>query len=109
MLLTLNQRWTNIIAYGEPELYLALFELNLNKMKSADLETVAEMEPEESAVISGFTDEVLANKLLEMGFLPGTAIRFNFKAPMGDPVCVTVSGFDLSLRMEEARSITILN
>jgi ferrous iron transport protein A len=67
------------------------------------------MEASESAVISGFTDELLANKLLEMGFLPGTAIRFNFKAPLGDPVCVTVSGYDLSLRVEEARAITILN
>ena len=67
------------------------------------------MEPSESAVISGFSDDMLANKLLEMGFLPGTAIRFNFKAPLGDPICVTVSGFDLSLRMEEARSIIILN
>lgn len=67
------------------------------------------MEPTESAVISGFSDDLLANKLLEMGLLPGTAIRFNFKAPFGDPVCVTVSGFDLSLRVEEARSIIILN
>ena len=67
------------------------------------------MEAAESAVISGFTDELLANKLLEMGFLPGIAIRFNFKAPLGDPVCVTVSGYDLSLRVEEARAITILN
>jgi ferrous iron transport protein A len=71
--------------------------------------TVAEMLPTESAVISGFSDEVLANKLLEMGFIPGTAIRFNFSAPLGDPVCVTVSGLDLSLRLDEARSITILN
>lgn len=67
------------------------------------------MAASESAVISGFSDEVLANKLLEMGFLPGTAIRFNFKAPLGDPICVTVSGLDLSLRMDEARSITVLN
>jgi len=67
------------------------------------------MEPEESAVISGFLDEMLSNKLLEMGFLPGTAIRFNFKAPLGDPVCVTVSGYDLSLRLQEARSIIIFN
>jgi ferrous iron transport protein A len=73
------------------------------------IKTVADMSPDESAVISGFMDEILANKLLEMGFLPGTAIRFNFKAPLGDPVCVTVSGYDLSLRVEEARCITILN
>jgi ferrous iron transport protein A len=74
-----------------------------------NIKTVADMSPNESAVISGFVDEILANKLLEMGFLPGTAIRFNFKAPLGDPVCVTVSGYDLSLRVEEARCITILN
>jgi ferrous iron transport protein A len=73
------------------------------------LKTVAEMETDESAVISGFTDEIIANKLLEMGFLPGIAIRFNFSAPLGDPICVTVSGFDLSLRLDEARAITILN
>ena len=77
--------------------------------KESNLKTVAEMEPGESAVISGFSDDQLSNKLLEMGFLPGTAIRFNFTAPFGDPVCVTVSGLDLSLRLDEARSITVLN
>lgn len=78
-------------------------------MADITAKTVADMAASESAVISGFSDEVLANKLLEMGFLPGTAIRFNFKAPLGDPICVTVSGLDLSLRMDEARSITVLN
>lgn len=78
-------------------------------MKEAASKTVADMHPAESAVISGFSDDLLANKLLEMGFIPGTAIRFNFTAPLGDPVCVTVSGLDLSLRLDEARGITILN
>lgn len=78
-------------------------------MKGAQSKTVADMFPQESAVISGFSDDLLANKLLEMGFIPGTAIRFNFTAPLGDPVCVTVSGLDLSLRVSEARSITILS
>ena len=67
------------------------------------------MVPGETAVISGFTDEEISVKLLEMGFLPGTAVRFNFTAPFGDPVCVSVSGLDLSLRISEASSITILN
>ncbi|MEJ0055209.1 MAG: FeoA family protein [Bacteroidota bacterium] len=67
------------------------------------------MKPGESAVISGFTDEQLSVKLLEMGFLPGTIVRFNFSAPFGDPVCVNVSGIDLSLRLEEAGTISILD
>ena len=71
--------------------------------------SVAEMVPGETAIISGFLDDHLSVKLLEMGFLPGTAIRFNFAAPLGDPVCVTISGYDLSLRLDEAAVISILN
>ena len=71
--------------------------------------SVADMVPGESAVISGFSDDEISVKLLEMGFLPGTAVRFNFTAPLGDPVCVSVSGLDLSLRLSEAASISILN
>ena len=67
------------------------------------------MIPGETAVISGFLDDQISVKLLEMGFLPGTAVRFNFTAPLGDPVCVSISGYDLSLRLEEASTITILN
>lgn len=71
--------------------------------------SVAEMKPGEVAVIAGFTDEFLSIKLLEMGCLPGAAIRFNFTAPLGDPICISVLGYDLSLRYEEAAAITILN
>lgn len=67
------------------------------------------MKPGESAIIAGFADEQLAAKLLEMGFLPGTVVRFNFTAPLGDPVCVNISGYDLSLRLEEASTISILD
>jgi ferrous iron transport protein A len=67
------------------------------------------MLPGETAVISGFRDDMLSVKLLEMGLLPGTVVRFNFTAPLGDPICITVSGFDLSLRVAEASTIIILN
>jgi ferrous iron transport protein A len=73
------------------------------------VKNLSQMAPGESGIIAGFTDEELSFKLLEMGFLPGTAIRFNFSAPFGDPICVTVSGYDLSLRVEEAATISILN
>jgi ferrous iron transport protein A len=71
--------------------------------------SVAEMKPGEVAIIAGFTDDFLSVKLLEMGCLPGAAIRFNFTAPFGDPICISVLGYDLSLRVEEAAAITILN
>lgn len=82
---------------------MPVFKINLNKLNTS----VAEMKPGQTAVIAGFTDNELSVKLLEMGFLPGTAVRYNFKAPLGDPICVSVSGLDLSLRLEEAATITI--
>ena len=66
------------------------------------------MRPGEVAIISDLMDEFLAVKLMEMGCLPGATIRFNFRAPLGDPICITVSGYELSLRLEEASTISIL-
>jgi ferrous iron transport protein A len=73
------------------------------------MKNVAEMRPGELAVISGFTDDTLSVKLMEMGCLPGAAIRFNFTAAFGDPVCISVAGYELSLRLEEAAAISIVN
>ena len=70
--------------------------------------TVADLHPGETAVIAGFSDPNLANKLMEMGFLPGNAIRFNFKAPFGDPVCISVGNYDIAVRLSEARTILVL-
>ena len=70
---------------------------------------VSEMKPGEVGIISGFTDDYLSVKLMEMGCLPGIPVRFNFRAPFGDPVCISVSGYELSLRLEEAATISIVN
>lgn len=70
---------------------------------------VSQMRPGDTGIISGFTDDHLSVKLMEMGCLPGASIRFNFKAPFGDPVCISVSGYELSLRVEEAATISIVN
>ncbi|MGC1242845.1 MAG: FeoA family protein [Chryseosolibacter sp.] len=70
---------------------------------------VSEMRPGDVGIIAGFTDEYLSVKLMEMGCLPGIPVRFNFKAPFGDPICISVSGYELSLRLEEAATISIVN
>jgi len=71
------------------------------------MSTVAEMHPGEEKMITGLADDGISLKLLEMGCIPGTKLTFNYKAPMGDPVCVSVSGYDLSLRISEAISIIV--
>ncbi|MEJ7643227.1 MAG: FeoA family protein [Chryseolinea sp.] len=72
-------------------------------------QNVAQMRPGDVAIVTGFTDAIISVKLMEMGCLPGSSVRFNFTAPLGDPVCISVSGYELSLRLEEAASISILN
>jgi ferrous iron transport protein A len=71
--------------------------------------TVAHMKPGETGIVTGFSDDQLSVKLMEMGCLPGSPIRFNFSAPLGDPVCVSLAGYELSLRLEEAATISIVN
>lgn len=66
------------------------------------------MQPGEVSIIKHLTDEELSGRLLEMGCLPGAQVEFNFRAPLGDPVCISVSGYTLSLRLEEAATITIM-
>ena len=69
---------------------------------------MSELRPGESGVIVGFADEALSVKLMEMGCLPGVAVRYNFAAPLGDPICISVLGYELALRIEEASTISIL-
>lgn len=69
--------------------------------------TAAELLRGESGIINALTDEQLSLKLLEMGCIPGSRITFDFAAPLGDPICVNVSGYQLSLRKDEAATITL--
>ncbi len=71
--------------------------------------SIAHMKKGELAVVSSFSDEHLAAKLMEMGCLPGATVRFNFAAPLGDPLCITVAGYELSLRLDEACTVLILS
>ena len=44
-------------------------------------------------------------RLFDMGVTPGTEILLRKKAPLGDPIEITVRGYELSLRREDAEMI----
>ena len=46
-------------------------------------------------------------KLMEMGCVPGEDILLEQIAPFGDPISVKVSGYSLSLRLNEAEDIEV--
>jgi ferrous iron transport protein A len=72
------------------------------------MRSVASLKPGEKGTVNNFKDEYLSLKLLEMGVLPGTEVEMKFAAPFGDPICIKVAGYDLSLRLEEASTISIV-
>ncbi|MFA6358031.1 MAG: FeoA family protein [Candidatus Omnitrophota bacterium] len=49
----------------------------------------------------------LKKKLLDMGVIPGNEFEVLRVAPLGDPVEVRIKGYNLSLRKEEARQISV--
>lgn len=59
-------------------------------------------------IVKEFTDLEMSVKLMEMGCLPGEEIQVSRIAPMGDPIAITVSGYQLSLRKREASTIILL-
>ena len=60
-----------------------------------------------TATISGFSDNEIALKLMEMGCLPGEKISLQHIAPLGCPYAFEVNGTILSLRKSEARLVLI--
>jgi len=65
------------------------------------------LKPGTTGIIKAFTDLTLSIKLMEMGCLPGEQVTFERIAPLGDPIAISVSGYQLSLRKEEAATIII--
>jgi ferrous iron transport protein A len=47
-------------------------------------------------------DAAYRHKLMAMGLLPGTPFTVTRIAPLGDPIEITIRGFALSLRRQEA-------
>lgn len=46
-------------------------------------------------------------KLMEMGCIPGEKVRVEQIAPLGDPISISVVGYSLSLRLNEAHHILV--
>ena len=62
----------------------------------------------DSASITAVGGEgALRCRLLDMGLTPRTVVTLRKVAPMGDPIEIHVRGYELTLRVEDARQITV--
>lgn len=68
---------------------------------------LSELKLGQKAIIKSFGSQEIYLKLMEMGCLPGEEISMEQIAPLGDPVSVSVAGYTLSLRLDEADHIIV--
>jgi len=71
------------------------------------MKKLSELKMGESGIIHSFENDEIFLKLMEMGCIPGELITVEQIAPLGDPISISVAGYQLSLRMNEADSIFI--
>lgn len=72
--------------------------------------TMDELKPNQSAyILSVGGNGALRHHLLDMGLTPNTEVTLQKVAPMGDPIQITLRGYELTLRLDEAKKIEINN
>ena len=52
-------------------------------------------------------DPKIKRRLFDMGVTPGAEVFLRKKAPLGDPLEVTIRGYELTLRKTEAECVTL--
>jgi ferrous iron transport protein A len=71
------------------------------------MKRLSELAIGQKAEIISFEKDEIFIKLMEMGCVPGEIVKVEQKAPLGDPISISVAGYHLSLRINEAHSIFV--
>lgn len=58
-------------------------------------------------VIKVHGEGAVRRRIMDMGITRGVTIKINKVAPLGDPLEITVRGYELSLRKEDAGHIEV--
>lgn len=70
--------------------------------------TLKDVKVGESAVVTKLTGTgALKRRIMDMGLTKGTSVYVRKVAPLGDPIELTVRGYELSIRKDEAASVEV--
>ena len=70
--------------------------------------TLKDLKPGQSAVVKKWTGEgAVKRRIMDMGLTKGTEILVRKVAPLGDPLELTVRGYELSVRKADAEMIEV--
>lgn len=69
---------------------------------------LSEFKVSEKGIITQVDGEgKIRRRLFDMGVTPGAEVVLKKKAPLGDPIEVTIRGYELSLRKTEADNVIL--
>ena len=72
------------------------------------MKTLKEVKVGEDAVVKRLHGEgATKRRLMDMGITKGTAVHVRKVAPLGDPIELTVRGYELSIRKADAEMIEV--
>lgn len=71
------------------------------------MKILADLSIGEKGEMLDISDNLLEQKLLEMGCTPGEQFEVVRKAPFGGPIAILISSYVLSIRKEDAMSIEV--
>lgn len=70
--------------------------------------SLEEFVPGEKGVITAVAGEGrIRRRLFDMGVTPGAEVVMRKKAPLGDPIEITIRGYELTLRKAEAACVEL--
>ena len=62
---------------------------------------------EQGKILKVSAEGKIKRRLFDMGVTPGAMVLLKKVAPLGDPIEVTIRGYELSLRKDEAKCVLI--
>lgn len=70
--------------------------------------TLADLKVGQSAhLVQVLSQGEMGERLMELGFIPGTLLKVVRKGPSGDPIQLLLRNYMLSIRREQASSVTV--
>ncbi len=74
------------------------------------METLKDVRVGETCTVSKLGGSgAIKRRIMDMGITKGTRIYVRKVAPLGDPIEVTIRGYELSLRKDEASYVEVTN
>ena len=72
------------------------------------MSTLKEVKGGQSCTVAKLTGTgAVKRRIMDMGLTKGTEVHVKKVAPLGDPIALTVRGYELSIRKDEAASIEV--